>query len=33
MSPYVGFVEADVFGRKMIDKTVKCLQADSMLVC
>ena len=31
-APYVGFVKAGVFGRK-IDKTVKSLQADSMMVC
>ena len=35
MSPYVSFVEAGVFGHKMIDKTekspVKSLQADSMV--
>ena len=33
MSPYVGFVKTGVFGRTMIDKTVKSLQADSMMVC
>ena len=33
MSPYVGFVKTGVFGRTMVDKTVKSLQADSMMVC
>ena len=33
MSPiYIGFVKAGVFGRKMIDKTAKSLQAESMMV-
>ena len=32
MSPYIDFVKAGVFGCKMIDKTVKSLQADSMMV-